>query len=584
MEAAPDSAMTTLEKITFFKKSDVALHSLLLTEARYKAGFDDTNDSLISIAVAYYDSSDTPSLYMRAHYQRGMIRLNASEFGNGIVDLLKAERTASDLGDDKMKALINRSLGDAFSLLRDYPSANTYYTGALEGIKRSGESKYLTSCLMDAAVSNYNISQYDSCLYHLAEIEKFELESGSNTFRNQIDKFRAKVYCHIDSIHKGLSLYESIMDSTPEILNMSDLLMAATAFDHISNLDRLKECQRLMHAVDSTDCSVSYLLHKHYGEYAAALSSLENEVKLQNSVMEEVMTRDYASLIRGYYNSQEAMSAARQEMLKERLQWFGGCCILLVILLVIGGRSLIKNITKNRMLLTERNSLIERFNQLEAVLGEKDASLDMLTRQKLELEDRHKRLSHEIAEKESHLSDMTKATEIYKKDVEHLEICREEIEKQLAMANMTLTIRDRVINNSRSLIQQMVWARFEVLNDLFKIYHQSIDSPNPEKFMAKAITKQIESIVKDKTLRSNLYALVNEGWDNLMDRFKRDNPGLNDWEYDLYMFLVLRLSNKAISLLQNIKVDNVYVRKRNIIDKLRRHNNNDAQLYIDLIQ
>lgn len=58
-----------------------------MTEARYKAGFDDVLDSLISTAVDFYKDDMANPLRTRAYYYNGIINWNSKR----LVDKVKRQ-------------------------------------------------------------------------------------------------------------------------------------------------------------------------------------------------------------------------------------------------------------------------------------------------------------------------------------------------------------------------------------------------------------------------------------------------------------------------------------------------------------
>ncbi len=76
MQFHPDSALHLLQNTdisALHGKADLAYYALLLTQARDKSNIIQTNDSLINIAVRYYDSIGSPSMQAKAHFYRGCI-------------------------------------------------------------------------------------------------------------------------------------------------------------------------------------------------------------------------------------------------------------------------------------------------------------------------------------------------------------------------------------------------------------------------------------------------------------------------------------------------------------------------------
>ena len=101
METRPDSALTLLEAIDGSRLSGEprARHALLLSQAYDKNYIDLTDDSLISIAVNFYDNSSDDSRRMLALHYKGTVNRNAGFYESALASALEAHDIALALND-----------------------------------------------------------------------------------------------------------------------------------------------------------------------------------------------------------------------------------------------------------------------------------------------------------------------------------------------------------------------------------------------------------------------------------------------------------------------------------------------------
>ena len=101
METRPDSALTLLEAIDGSRLSGEprARHALLLSQAYDKNYIDLTDDSLISIAVNFYDNSSDDSRRMLALHYKGTVNRNAGFYESALASALEAHDIAVALND-----------------------------------------------------------------------------------------------------------------------------------------------------------------------------------------------------------------------------------------------------------------------------------------------------------------------------------------------------------------------------------------------------------------------------------------------------------------------------------------------------
>ena len=87
MASRPDSALHMLQGIStknLSTKADRAYHALLLTQARDKNYIRQTDDSLIQVAVRYYDTHENAPLQARAYYCWGSLYRDRNDYSQAI--------------------------------------------------------------------------------------------------------------------------------------------------------------------------------------------------------------------------------------------------------------------------------------------------------------------------------------------------------------------------------------------------------------------------------------------------------------------------------------------------------------------
>ena len=131
MNEHPDSAWTLLNTISpdeMGQNRTRALYALLYTQAQDKTYRDETNDSLISIAVDYYRHTDDARRKFLSYYYKGRVHFNAKDYQNATLCYMEAEQLADEVGDDYLVGLLYSELGRIYNIYYDYPkSLEAYY-------------------------------------------------------------------------------------------------------------------------------------------------------------------------------------------------------------------------------------------------------------------------------------------------------------------------------------------------------------------------------------------------------------------------------------------------------------------------
>ena len=118
MQEKPDSSLNILEQIdpdNLLRRKDKAKYALLYSQALDKNYIDKTNDSLILVAVDYYQEHGTEQEKMLAYYYLGRVQYNAHAYQNAIISFLQAEEYALHAGDYLYCGLIYRNISDIYN-------------------------------------------------------------------------------------------------------------------------------------------------------------------------------------------------------------------------------------------------------------------------------------------------------------------------------------------------------------------------------------------------------------------------------------------------------------------------------------
>ncbi|MBQ8442899.1 MAG: hypothetical protein IJX29_06015, partial [Bacteroides sp.] len=145
MNEHPDSAWTVLNTISVDEMSENstrARFALLYTQAQDKTYRDETNDSLISVAVDYYRHTDDVRHKFLSYYYQGRVYTNAKDYLNATSCYMEAEQLADVVGDDYLSGLLYAELGSIYRIYYDYPKSLEAYQKAAECYERAGKIRH----------------------------------------------------------------------------------------------------------------------------------------------------------------------------------------------------------------------------------------------------------------------------------------------------------------------------------------------------------------------------------------------------------------------------------------------------------
>ena len=163
MNEEPDSAWAVLNTLSLDEMGQNrtrALYALLYTQAQDKTYRDETNDSLISVAVDYYRDTDDVRHKFLSFYYKGRVHFNAEDYLNATSYYMEAEQLADEVGDDYLVGLLYAELGRIYRLYYDYPKSLEAYQKAAEFYERVGKIRYRNYMWLNKSNVCRNIKDY----------------------------------------------------------------------------------------------------------------------------------------------------------------------------------------------------------------------------------------------------------------------------------------------------------------------------------------------------------------------------------------------------------------------------------------
>lgn len=143
METRPDSALSILRTIDGTRignRSQNARYALLYSQALDKNYIDVTNDSLISIAVDYYQSKKESSELMKSLYYQGQILFNNGELTEATEPALKSLDISESKSDHYWIAKCTQLLAYIQAYDYNYTESLRYWDKAAREFDKAGRN------------------------------------------------------------------------------------------------------------------------------------------------------------------------------------------------------------------------------------------------------------------------------------------------------------------------------------------------------------------------------------------------------------------------------------------------------------
>ncbi len=160
----------------------------------------------------------------------------------------------------------------------------------------------------------------------------------------------------------------------------------------------------------------------------------------------------------------------------------------------------------------------------------------------------------------------------------------QEIEKNLQLAQGirdTLRIKECQLSEMGSQIQALFSQQFNAIDELCKVYFEVKDTKAEKDHVYKEVMKQINDLGTKEV--SQLEVIVNTYRNQLMAHFRKDFPHLHTDIYQLATYLFAGFSLRAISIIMNEKIENIYNKKSRLKNRLQNSDSSRREEYLSLI-
>jgi hypothetical protein len=163
MNEYPDSALQLLRALPVADMQQTgnrARYALLYSQVLDKNYIDETNDSLINIAVDYYRHTDDVRNKFLAFYYRGRVYANGGDFLCATSNYMEAEQLADAVNDGYLQGLLYAEMGRIYRLCYDYSKSLEAHQKAAECYERAGKIRHRNYMWLNQSLIYKNMNQY----------------------------------------------------------------------------------------------------------------------------------------------------------------------------------------------------------------------------------------------------------------------------------------------------------------------------------------------------------------------------------------------------------------------------------------
>jgi len=379
----PDSSLVLLRKVNsgVLDRSDNARYCLLMTKALFKNSIPIVSDSLISIALDYYNNSGDSLKKAETYFYFGQVNADMKNSKLAMESLLKAADYASYSKNYKLLYLIYYYLGDLYLNEFLFGPAIKMHQKALSFSKLLNDSSYITHALRNLAISYAGDEKKDSALINYYLALKVIPKSDTATLIALYNEMGG-VYENlgnyaqaIESVNKALSLDTSTEDPCYSYVTKAHTYLKMQKFDsavyyynatlHSPNLyTRASSYHGLAEAYYAKgDSKKAFLLMNTFNKYR---DTIENQTK--TAAVVEVQN------IYQHGKAKEQIQRLLLEKKEQTIAFYHWGLLSLILLLLLSGSFFIYRSRNKKELLEKSRMLLEQENKL-IKMREKESQL-----------------------------------------------------------------------------------------------------------------------------------------------------------------------------------------------------------------
>lgn len=478
-----------------------ARYALLYTKAQYKNYIDTPNDSLISIAVEYYENHDTKKELMESLLQLGIKKKLQGHYSEAMLCMKRAADIGEDICDCYYLGQIYTNLFQLCTVVYDADELK-YAEKAYANYKKHGDDNYTIDAMNNIGISYYRAKEWDKSEAILDSVyiqakqvnDVFTIKKSAQVIA-MIKVFKSE-YDEAESIFKMLHNDYGYKYRPQDLLALAETHLARN--EKQQALQLIDEASAMVHD-DRTrivyESMASNVLSKA-GDYQGAWSHLMEYRELRDSVINSHLQESIMAVQRDYVEQKLEIEQVKSN--RNNILWMCFASGLLAFLAFTFYYFNRQKVTRS----LEMEKLLLQMAEIRDVVANREATIEGLNRQ----------------------------------------------------IQTTQEASDKLQLHVSDLINQ----KYQQLDDLCVSYFNGQSSMFTKNAIYRKVQNIVENFGSDNEAFADLETMVNTAQQNVLDLLKSELPNLKEKDYQFFCYVFAGFSSRSISLLMNENIDTVY--------------------------
>lgn len=362
--------------------SHQARYALLMSLALDKSYIDVKDDSLVQIAVRYYQDGKNASYKMLSFYSLGIVQRNANNTTAAIISFLNSKKIAAERADYHYLGLINRNIASLYRMCHDVDQELFYCQESVSAFDKEDAPLYSAYSRLEEARAFMAKGLYFHADSVFRKVEAFARDNDKQLLRQVLmDRAINVMSGRPQEAKQAIAFYKEADEIAGGKKETSDYGKLAQAYDILNDPDSVARYVSLAKSsvkssLDSVHlCNTLAYLYTSHGDYKSANEQYQKGVMIHNQMVFDQENLRIAKAISDY--SQEE-AASQEEVARHRLGLLilsivGILALLIIIiqLIIIRRRQLQE---KNRIILEKEQKIEEEMAQIQEIAEELQSS------------------------------------------------------------------------------------------------------------------------------------------------------------------------------------------------------------------
>lgn len=381
MHDKPDSALAILKSINsenISSEKENALYALLLTQVQDKNHVRKKNDSLISIAVDYYQSTNEHYHKMLAYYHKAKINLNNNKYSTSFINLRKAEKEAIAIGDNHYLGLIYKNFAIIYLRLNNLNEHLRYAILSYDSFAKADNPDDTDWARLYLARAYSYLNDYKtSLLFSKKVVDNAAARKNKNLLVAGL-RHSAMASFKSNKFRESISYYNRVREIRENSLRDIDYYALGMSYYRLGKRDSATICMNTLKILNPSDKRLQHRLSNKYSEkYLQSLDSLTYASGKKNRLASATPAINASEEIDNYFKLEQEY---QNKLISEQKIKLTLVFITLILVLAFTIATIIilkknhKKDIENRMLLisdlkNSLNSTGENANELQKVIA-----------------------------------------------------------------------------------------------------------------------------------------------------------------------------------------------------------------------